>query len=105
MLPFSHFWTAPFGRGSERFISGSDAVETLQNIAGGIAQGDGAAVRAAHRTGRRGEGAQEPVDFGRLETRVDFDGGAAGDGGGDAAAQVVQASFAKLALRDFQDFE
>jgi hypothetical protein len=33
-----------------------------------------------------GKGLEQPFHFALIERRLDFDGGAAGDGGGDAAA-------------------
>ena len=77
----------------------SDPVERLQDLPRGVVQRDRAAVRAAHRAIGGGERAQQPFHLGGIEAGVDLDGGAAGDGGADAAAQVVERGAAQLALR------
>ena len=62
-------------------------------------------MRAGHGVFAGGEGAEEPVDFLGFEAHVDFDGGAAGDGGAEAAADFVEGGGAEFAFGDFEDFE
>src|SRR5579863_10782034 len=83
----------------------SDAMETFQNIACRVAQCDGTPVRAAHRTRRRRQGSEQPIDFSRFQARVDLDGGATGDRGCHGAANVVKRSSAKLPLGNLQNLE
>ena len=80
-------------------------MERLEDFARGIVQGDGAAVRAAHGAIGRGQRAQEPLHLGGVQARVDLDGGPAGDGGADAAAEIVQRGAAQFALGGLQDLK
>ena len=80
-------------------------MEGFQDRADGVVQGDGAAVRAAHRAIGGGERAEEPVHFGAVQAGVDLDSRAAGDRGADATAQIVERGAAQFCFADFQDFE
>ncbi len=85
-------------------LGGSDAMECFENFAGGIVQGDGSSVGATHGAIGLGERAQHPLHFAGIETRVDLDGGAAGDGGADVAAKIVEGCGAQFGLGDLENF-
>jgi hypothetical protein len=60
-------------------------LEGFGDVFVGVAQGDGAAVRAGGGVLGFAEFGEEPVDFGGFERLVDFYSSVAGDAGGDAA--------------------
>lgn len=80
-------------------------MEAFEDVAGGVAKRDGTAVRAVGRMFAAGEFREEPFHFLLVEAHVDFDGGAAGDGGADVAADFVERCAAELALGGLQDLE
>src|SRR5580704_4499862 len=67
-----------------------DSLERLLNVLYRIPQYDGPAVGAGHGVVGFREFGEEPVHFILLERHVDLDGGVAGDGGGDAGANLFQ---------------
>src|SRR5271157_4513877 len=83
----------------------SDTMKTSENFAHGIAQRDGAAMRAAHGAIGRGERAEQPLHFVLVELHVHFDRRAAGDGRRDTAPEIVERQLAHLALRDLENLE
>src|ERR1035438_3923166 len=78
-------------------------VERLQNLPRGVVQRDRASVGTAHGAIRGGQRAQQPFHFGGVQAGVDFDGGPAGDGGADAAPQIVERGAAQFGFGDFQN--
>src|SRR2546425_12304838 len=80
------------------------ALEGFLNFPQGIAQHDGAAVRAGHGTFGKAQLLEEPFHLAPLERHIDLDGSVAGDGGGDPRAQLVERDgpgFRSHAIQDF----
>jgi len=69
----------------------------------GVAEGDGAAVRAGGGVLGLCEFGEKPVDFFWVERLVDLDGGVAGHAGGDAAAVCLRVFSLPVAVRDGED--
>src|SRR5215470_13547634 len=71
----------------------SDSLECLLNILQRIAQDYGPTVRTRHGAVCLCQLSQEPLHFVLLERHVYFDGGVAGDGGGDASTNRLHVQF------------
>ncbi len=76
-----------------------DSLERLLNVLNRIPQYDRPAVRAGHGVVGFRQFGEEPVHFVLLEGHVDFDGGVAGDGGGDAGCGSFPGSGIALRAR------
>ncbi len=80
-------------------------MEAFQDVARGVAQSDGAAVGAVGGVLALGEFVEEPLHLLLVQPHVDFDGGAAGDGGADVAADFVERGPAEFAFGGFENLE
>ena len=80
-------------------------MEGFQDFARGIVHRDGAAVGATHGAIGSGQGAQQPFHLGGVQVLIDLDGGAAGDGGADVAAEIVERGAAEFGFGNFQNLD
>ena len=82
---------------------GSDALKGALDVLVGVAEGDGAAVGAGGGVFGFAESVEEPTDLLLIQRLVDFDGGVAGDGGGDAMAAGLGVFRLLVAVGDGED--